>query len=91
MSESKPLSLQPHCSDTEVDDGGDITRALKSMTSMAHCPRLFIRTHFRIHFKFFKIFFFDVDNFKVFIDFATKLLLFYVVFLFFFGHDACGI
>ena len=39
-----------------------------------------------LFFKYF--FFFNVDHFKVFIEFAAVLLLFYVLF---FGHGACGI
>ena len=39
---------------------------------------------------FFKIFFFTWAIFKVFIDFVTTLLLFYVL-VFFFGPEACGI
>ena len=38
---------------------------------------------------FVKVFFFDVYHFKVFIEFITVLILFYVVF--FSGHEACRI
>ena len=41
------------------------------------------------HFIFFFKIFFYVDFFKVFIEFVTILVLFYV--LFFFGPEACGI
>ena len=42
-------------------------------------------------FYFFKDFFFDVDHFKVFIEFVTILLLFDLfLFVCFFGLEACG-